>query len=578
MGWGAARQSDSMERSKASRKYMRIANNLTLTRENSGLWSRTLALGLAALAVGLALKLALIARGSVPFNADEAVVALMARHILAGSRPVFFYGQAYMGSLDAYLVAAGFALAGEQVWVIRAVQTALYLGTIGTTIALGKAAFGSWRVGVAAGWLLAIPSVNVALYTTASLGNYGEALLLGNGLLLLTLHMVRLRHKAVPWGYWLGWGLLAGVGVWAFGLTLVYTLPAGVLLAWDAARRWRASAVDWRPGLALPAGLTLAGMLLGASPWLRYAQANGFDRLLWELGGGAVAGVAGGTWAQQLAGHAVNLLVLGSPAIFGLRPPWEVRWLAWPLLPIAVGFWLAVLASLVRWRRAEARQAGPGAGLLLGIMGTLVIGFLLTPFGADPSGRYFLPLAIPLSLFAGVLVVRLSDSGKRWIWGVFALVLAFHLWGTIDSARRVPPGLTTQFDVVAQVDHRHMPQLIRFLESHGERRGYTNYWVTYPLAFRSRERLIYVPHLPYHPDFRYTRRDDRYPPYTEAVADAGRVAYITTHHPALDERLRAEFSALGLSWEEAQIGDYHVFFALSRAVRPAELGLGETTP
>jgi hypothetical protein len=37
----------------------------------------------------------------VPLNSDEAVVGLMARHILDGKRPVFYYGQAYMGSLDA---------------------------------------------------------------------------------------------------------------------------------------------------------------------------------------------------------------------------------------------------------------------------------------------------------------------------------------------------------------------------------------------------------------------------------------------------------------------------------------------
>src|SRR3972149_142944 len=108
--------------------------------------------GTALVAVGL--KLSLLAAGSVPFNADEAVVALMARHILQGERPVFFYGQAYMGSLDAYLVAGGFWLFGEKVWVLRGVQGVLYLGTILSTAWLGKAATGSWQVGVIAAWLL----------------------------------------------------------------------------------------------------------------------------------------------------------------------------------------------------------------------------------------------------------------------------------------------------------------------------------------------------------------------------------------------------------------------------------------
>jgi hypothetical protein len=53
-------------------------------------------------------KLVLLAFGAVPFNGDEAIVALMARHILQGERPVFFYGQAYLGATDAWLAALSF--------------------------------------------------------------------------------------------------------------------------------------------------------------------------------------------------------------------------------------------------------------------------------------------------------------------------------------------------------------------------------------------------------------------------------------------------------------------------------------
>ena len=103
-------------------------------------------LGILAVAAGL--KIWLVAMGQVPFNADEAVVALMARHIImAGERPVFFYGQAYMGSLDAYLVAAGFLIFGQQVWVIRLIQGLLYLATIITTVWIGWAAFGNFKTG-----------------------------------------------------------------------------------------------------------------------------------------------------------------------------------------------------------------------------------------------------------------------------------------------------------------------------------------------------------------------------------------------------------------------------------------------
>src|SRR4030067_735989 len=134
---------------------------------------------LAALLASLALKLSLLLANALPFNSDEAVVALMGRHILRGERPLFFYGQAYMGSLDAYLVAGGFALFGEHVWVVRAVQVALYLVTLSLVYLFVWRAIRSSRTATIAALLMAVPAVNQTLYTTISLGGYGEALLLG---------------------------------------------------------------------------------------------------------------------------------------------------------------------------------------------------------------------------------------------------------------------------------------------------------------------------------------------------------------------------------------------------------------
>jgi hypothetical protein len=148
------------------------------------------------------------------------------------------------------------------------------------------------------------------------------------------------------------------------------------------------------------------------------------------------------------------------------------------------------------------------------------------------------------------------------------------LLGTFQTALRYPPGVSTQIDAVAQVDHRCDQALIDFLNENGETRGYTNYWVSYPLAFRSDESLIFVPRLPYHQDFRYTPRDDRYPPYDEMVDKAGRVAYITTNHPDLDRYLQKSFADLEVTWQERQIGDFHIFYHLSEVVRPFEIGLG----
>ena len=240
-------------------------------------------------------------------------------------------------------------------------------------------------------------------------------------------------------------------------------------------------------------------------------------------------------------------------------------------------FWLGVLVFAF-WRIRRVSKNRAGALVLAGVVITLAAGFIFTPFGADPSGRYFLPIYVVLALFGAELIQVSRRRFGHWALGAVLVVIIFNFWGTIQSANRMPPGITTQFDPVAQVDHRDLPTLIDFLQSQGETRGFSNYWVAYPLAFISEETLVFTPRLPYHQDFRYTDRDDRYAPYRSLVADSEQVAYITTNHPDLDAHLRLALEDLGVTWLEAEIGDYHVFYKLSKRVLPIEMGLGETTP
>jgi len=526
-----------------------------------GRWGLSLAMGVAAF-----LKAGLLLANVVPFNADEAVVALMARHILQGMHPVFFYGQAYLGSLDAWLIAGGFVVFGQRVWAIRLVQVLLYMGTIWTTTRLGEVVF-SRRVGVLAAWLLAVPAVNVTLYTTATLGGYGEALLIGNVILLVTYRIIDAGRDSNP-SHWLIFGVMVGFGLWVFGLTLIYSLSASMFLLWYL---WRnRTDVSW---VLKPVLLTGGGFLLGAFPyWLGVIQVGG-GLVAAELGGSAIAGVEGGNWFSQVGQHLFSFLMLGTTVAFGMRPPWEVRWLALPLLPFVLGFWCWVMVHVFGQATAFIRgNAVPHRQLpLLGMVITLAVGFVITPFGADPSGRYFVPLVVPLSLFAANTV--LVQARPRLRAALILLVLGYHMAGTLQSAGQNPPGITTQFDAVTWLDKSYDDELIAFLKAQNETRGYTNYWVAYPLAFLSGEELVFIPALPYHLDFRYTPRDNRYMSYNDLVAQSERVAYITTNHLALEERLRDGFSNLGVSWKEERIGNYHVFYNLSRPVRPLELEL-----
>jgi hypothetical protein len=418
---------------------------------------------------------------------------------------------------------------------------------------------------------MAIPAVNSTLYTTISLGGYGEAMLLGS-LNLLTGFVILeqlkkepvLRLKVGP--LFLLWGFLTGVGLWANGLTFVFSAPMGIALLWSILQQPLRKPGAWKIALA-----AVPGVVLGSLPWWLYAIQNGLSVLVTELFGNAVA-VEQDFWLVRIWNHLINYVVLGLTAAFGLRPPWEVRWLAVPLIPIIFVFLCLVSVYAVRLVFKKNDRAITYA-VFGGVVLVFTLAFLVTPFGVDPSGRYFLPLSIPVSLGAGGFIYYVLKK-LGWQIACVGLVLVFNAWGTLDCAAQFPPGITTQFNPITVVDQRTMPDMISFLRANKETRGYTNYWVSYPLAFLSNEGLVFTPHLPYQADLRYTPRDDRYAPYDDIVDSSSQPAYITTRAPDLNDRLRSAFQRLGVTWEEKQIGDFQVFYHLSKTVRPDQLGLG----
>ncbi len=495
-------------------------------------------------------KILLLAMNAVPFNGDEGVVALMARHIQQGERPVFFYGQAYLGSTDAWLVAFSFAIFGQSILAIRIVQVALFAATLITTYLVARRlGLNEWSASIAM-LLLAIPPTMLTLYTTATLGGYGETLLLGNILLLIALPLAA-HDPSRNFRRWLLFGFVAGFGFYTFPLFLIYLIPIGVWLLLQ--RKWSA----WR-GYAIG----LIGFVIGAAPWwIALIQSGGV--LINEMIGSAVAGSVGGSVLDSIGVRLINFFLFGLSALFGLRYPWSADF----VLPI-----VGVLVALI-YLSAFVYSIKRASKILWGMIGVLLITFLITPFGGDPSGRYFLPLYLPFAIFTATLFSRLREINRTLVGLMIALILGYNVISTLIAASVQPPGITTQFDPVSWIDHTRDQDLIDFLLAHDETRGYSNYWVEYPIGFLSNEKIISSAQLPYHLDLSYAPRDDRYLPYTQAVAQSPRTFYITVNHPKLDAVIRTGLDRLSVKFDETDIGNYHIFYGLSRKVEPSELSI-----
>ena len=521
--------------------------------------------------ISILIKIILLADQVFPFNADEAIIALMARHINQGELPTFFYGQVYMGSLDAFLVAFVFRVFGESIWGIRFVQIVLSTFVIFTSVYLSYTIFKSQIAGLVTGLLLSVPTVNYLLYTTVSLGGYVEALLIGNLLMIIGLILLNdfgLADKKIynrkTLFLSLLFGFLSGLGLWANALTLIYSVPLCVLLVLKLIKTQHAKElVSW-------VLLIFIFGLIGAFPWVLYGIKHGMMGLLSEITGSAVS-VENGSYLAVIGQHIINYVLFGLTALFGLRPPWSTQWLSPPLAPFALTFWIISIAFFIRGKKRKIIENDPYY-VILSIFLTFTLCFIFSSFGVDPSGRYFLPMFVLLTIIGGGFIAH-APLQKTLKIGFVLLVVFFNLIGTIQCALQNPPGITTQFYEPSAIDQSKLTELADFLIENNELSGYTNYWVSYPLAFISQEKLIYVPRLPYHLDLSYTSRDDRYEPYTTIVQSSEKVAYITTKNPYLDQILTKKLQENGISWKEQVIGDYHVYYSLSHWISPEVIGL-----
>lgn len=534
-------------------------------RTHPGLW---LALG-----IGLTLKIILLATESVSFHSDEAVLGLMARHILQGHRPIFFYGQLYMGALDAYLIAASFAIFGQTVLAIRLVQVILYLATLATTYGL------AWRItqnrfaATSAALLFAIPPVMVSVYTTATLGDYQEILLLNNLIFWIVWDIFGGKKQSGVW--WFLAGILAGLGWWSLALIIVSLAPLTLQGLWHFRRKLPLKKV----------AVLLLGFLIGAGPWV-YAVA--------DHGPSAILNAQSRPESQEdslaetdLEGSAtqvtrlISLLLFNLPSLFGLKPSWSIDWIA----PI-IGIPLVMMYILILWgfvRRVLARKEPifvqtALTSMLVGAV-ALMFTFVMFPSGGDPTGRYILPLYPLLAILVGDWISRQRQQTQKptptyrvWLTsGFLMLLLGYNLWGNIRSMRDNPPGLTPQFSEISDIPNSDDDALIDFLDSISVKRGYTSYWVSYRFAFLTHERILLVPLLPYKEDLSYGKVDNRYPAYVEEVTQATEVVYVTASHPELDRQLRERLIALQINFDEKQIGRFTIFYHLSRHVAPQEL-------
>ncbi len=242
--------------------------------------------------IALALRVWLTVRTHGVIDGDEAMVGIQAEHILRGERPFpfYFYGQAYMGSLEAYLVAILFKITGPSVWALRAEPILLSLVVVWLTgkmsVTLANAAQLPTRAKqlfmTTAMLFAAVSPVYDTVLELRTLGGYIETFILMLALLLSAFRLTQRWHEGASNKElalrWAGIGFVIGLGLWVDPLIASAIITAALWISGycvgEIVRR-----KSWR-GMKrlLLAVAAIPGFLLAASPaiyWgMRYKWAN----------------------------------------------------------------------------------------------------------------------------------------------------------------------------------------------------------------------------------------------------------------------------------------------------------------
>jgi 4-amino-4-deoxy-L-arabinose transferase-like glycosyltransferase len=468
-----------------------------------------------------------------PFmDSDQAINGLMARHILGGEFPFFFYGQDYCGSIEAYLISTVFFFLGISRFTLNMAigfQSLFFLIFI---YFLARTLFNR-KTALISALFAALSSYYLIFHSVLARSAYIEIPLIGTLVFILGLKAIQHDHSKEIHFFFLG--LLGGLGVWTHFL-LIYYLPP-LFLFFLLNDRW-----FWvrRPVFFLVIGLILGGLPLWTHNWV---QPLATWHYLMETSGGG----------EPIWTSLKDFFLVRFPEILGLRNNETEKFLipyffSALYLIYLVSFLFLFLEETKNLldpgkRKAEIRQ-GRFLFFLFLLMFPLIFSF--SGFAAAHTSRYLMPVFSVLPIFFALFVRKLRT---------FSLVLAFlfaaaHLFANVYGTLSRSPLLSDQQTVQFRKARENDQHLLSYLKGKGLKRLYCqDYWTSVRLTFDSQEEIIFA-----------APTGDRYPKYSTLIdSDPGAAFIFPGDNPDFEETLKS----IGGTYAKEQAFGYSVYHHFS---------------
>src|SRR5712692_625701 len=404
------------------------------------------------LLLALAIRVRLVARTNGVIDGDEVLVGVQAEHILRGALPIYFYGQPYMGSLEAYLVALFVAIGGPSAWTLRADPVLLSLVVVWLTWKLAAALVGTAQLPsldksgylpprqgayarlafmTVAASIAAIPPLYDGILELRTYGGYIETFILMLLLLLSALQLTRRWHEGASRREitlrWAGIGFVAGLGFWIYPLIISAVLAAAAWIAGDrllemvkqrrvivaAPGSYAVSAIKG----SIPALAAIPASLVGFAPALYWGATHQWQNISYILG----LGVSTQRYAS-ISQVTRSYITCIAPRVISGAVPKEAPVLAVLHSPLFVVGLLCIFASaalagiallsqhplLLRLQRLVMLPLLFGACTVLIFCTSKASVYVVISCNYDIAGRYAAPLVLVLPFFFAAVFTMAS--------------------------------------------------------------------------------------------------------------------------------------------------------------------------
>lgn len=490
--------------------------------------NKTLLMLAALLVLAALLRVGLLTTRLRYANSDEAIIGIMAKHIVEGEHPLIYYGQSYYVVWDAYVGAPLVAWFGLNRYTLRIFPFLLSTASVVVFFLLGQR-LGGRRTAWGSALVAAIPPVTWVQRQLMGDAAYAIVLFTGALSILLLIDWLEKRTRF----RWLAMGGLFLVGFTAHPLMGYFMLTAGICVLFH-----------WLNGVGhrQPHG-RLARRLF--TPRQMIAFSLGVGALL-------IALVMSVQQMKAIFDSAMMTLVSIFPIFTGLYQPANfdvyqamiaqrgVLYQGFALLLVGVLIWLWVLGARQSWGRRGAQVLALFTGVTLGLY-VMFAGLVNVKLNMLSNARFLSPLytTMPLCVYGVLeaLPARLKRVGPL----ALGLLLAVNV-----------------YSYVCYIPEAKRPdELAAFLQAHQIRSAYAEYWDGYQVVLEAGETVsTYIVSTTHQTGFNRVER------YKAEVTNDPRPAYFYSQMD-MAAVFEQHLVQKNVQFKKVMVGNYAVFWDLS---------------